>query len=178
MTEVVATEEGWVARVDRFWNRRLRCGHCGGETRMTRGRRRERRWKDLSLRDKAFWIVYRPFRVFCPRCGLRVEKVPWARRWERVTQALAQAIALLGKKLSLKEVADDCGLGWKVVATVVKRVVEEGLKLRKVKTLHILGKKFGVSPGIHEFILLTHSNRRLSQVREIALMIPPPSSTI
>ncbi len=76
---------------------------------------------------------------FCFRCGLRVERVPWAGKWERVTQALAQAIALLAKKLSLKEVAEHFELDWKVVATVVKRVVQEGLKLRRVKTLHILG---------------------------------------
>jgi transposase len=160
VTEVVETEEGWVARVDRFGNRRLRCGHCGGETRMTRGRRRERRWKDLSLRDKAFWIVYRPFRVFCPRCGLRVEKVPWARRWERVTQALAQAIALLAKKLSFKEVAEYFGLDWKVVATVVKRVVEEGLKLRKVKTLHILGIDEVSRKKGHRYLTLVYDLKR------------------
>ena len=160
VTEVVETEEGWVARVDRFGNRRLRCGHCGGETRMTRGRRRERRWKDLSLRDKAFWIVYRPFRVFCPRCGLRVEKVPWARRWERVTQTLAQAIALLAKKLSFKEVAEYFGLDWKVVATVVKRVVEEGLKLRKVKTLHILGIDEVSRKKGHRYLTLVYDLKR------------------
>ena len=99
---------------------------------MTRGRREERRWRSLSTRDKAFRIVYPPFRVLCPRCGLRVEGVPWARRWERVTQALTQAVALLVKKLSFKEVAEYFGLDWKVVVVVVKRVVEEGLKLRKV----------------------------------------------
>ena len=80
VTEVMETEEGWVARVDRLGNRRLKCGHCRGEVKMTRGRRPERSWRDLSIRDKAFWIVYRPFRVLCPRCGLRVEGVPWARR--------------------------------------------------------------------------------------------------
>jgi hypothetical protein len=68
-----------------------------------------------------------------------VEGVPWAKRWERVTHALAQAMALLAKKLSFKEVAEYFELDWKVIATVVKRVVEEGLKLRKVKALHILG---------------------------------------
>ncbi len=65
--------------------------------------------------------------------------MPWARKWERVIQALAQAVALLAKKLSFKEVAEYFRLDWKVLATVIKRVVEEGLKLRKTKTLHILG---------------------------------------
>ena len=53
VTEVVETEEGWVARVDRMGNRHLRCGHCRGETKVTRGRRPERRWRDLSIRDKS-----------------------------------------------------------------------------------------------------------------------------
>ncbi len=91
------------------------------------------------MRDKSFWIVYPPFRVFCPRCGLRAERVPSAGKWKRGTQTLAQAIALLAKKLSCKEVAEHFELDWKLVATVVKRVVQEGLKLRRVKTLHILG---------------------------------------
>jgi ribosomal protein S27AE len=99
VTEVVETEEGWVARVDRLGNRRLRCGKCRGEVKITRGRRPERRWRDLSIRDKAFWIVYRPFRVFCPRCGLRVEGVPWAKRWERVTYALVLVLMKLTPKI-------------------------------------------------------------------------------
>ena len=103
VTEVVGTEEGWVAQVDRLGNRRLKCGPCRAEVKMTRGRGGERRWRDLSIQDKALWIVYRSFQVFCPRCGWRVKGVPWAKRWERVTQALAQAVALLAKKLSFKE---------------------------------------------------------------------------
>lgn len=160
VTEVIETEEGWVARVDRLGNRRLRCGHCGGETSLTRGRRPERRSGDLSLRDKPFWILYRPFRVFCPRCGLRVEKVPWARRWERVTQALAQALALLAKKLSFKEVAQYFGLDWKGVATVVKRRVEEGLKWRKLKTLHILGIDEVSRKRGHRYLTLVYDLER------------------
>lgn len=54
VTEVFETEEGWMARVDRLGNHRLKCGHCGGETNLTRGRRPERRSGDLSLRDKPF----------------------------------------------------------------------------------------------------------------------------
>lgn len=160
VTEMVETEEGWVARIDRLGNRRLRCGECGGEVKGTRGRRSERRWKDLSIRDQTFWIVYRPFRVFCRRCGLRVERVPWARKWERVTLALAHAVALLAKKLSLKEVAEHFGLDWKVVATVVKRVVSEGLKLRKLKTLHVLGIDEVSRKKGHRYLTLVYDLER------------------
>ena len=144
-----------MARVDRLGNRRLRCGQCGAEVRMTRGRRPERKRRDLSIRDKMFWIVYRPFRAFCPRCGLRVERVPWAKKWERITQALAQAVALLAKKLSFKEVAEYFRLDWKRVAGVAKRVVEEGLKRRKVKALHTLGiDEVSRKKGHHDLTLV------------------------
>jgi transposase len=86
--------------------------------------------------------------------------VPWARRWERVTQALAQAVALLAKKLSFKEVAEYFGLDWKVVAAVVKRVVEEGLKLRKVKTLHILGIDEVSRKKGHRYLTLVYDLER------------------
>jgi transposase len=89
-----------------------------------------------------------------------VEGVPWARRWERVTQALAQAVALLAKKLSFKEVAEYFRLDWKVVATVVKRVVEEGLRLRKVKTLHTLGIDEVSRKKGHRYLTLVYDLER------------------
>jgi len=160
VTEVIETEQGWVARVERLGNRRLRCGECRGEVKGTRGRRSERRWRDLSIRDQTFWIVYRPFRVLCRRCGLRVERVPWARKWERVTLALAHAVALLAKKLSFKEVAEYFRLDWKVVATVVKRVVSEGLKMRKLKPLHILGIDEVSRKKGHRYVTLVYDLER------------------
>ena len=38
-------------------------------------------------------LRYRPRRVGCPRCGVRVEAFAWAEPWVRVTLALAQAVA-------------------------------------------------------------------------------------
>jgi transposase len=160
VAEVVETEEGWLAHIERLGNRRLRCSQCNLEVKKNRGRLRQRRWKDLSLREKPFWIVYQPFRVMCPRCGLRVERVPWAKRWARVTQALAQAVALLAKKLSYKEVAEYFRLDWKVVATIVKRAVEEGLKLRKLKTLHLLGIDEVSRKKGHHYLTLVYDLQR------------------
>lgn len=86
--------------------------------------------------------------------------MPWARRWERVTQALAQAVALLAKRLSFKEVAQSFGLDWKVVASVVKRVVEEGLKLRKIQTLHLLGIDEVSRKKGHRYLTLVYDPKR------------------
>ena len=160
VTEIVQTKEGWVARVERLGNRRLKCSSCGLEVKKTRGRLRQRSWKDLSLRKEPFWITYQPFRVLCPRCGLRVEKVSWAKRWARVTHALAHAVALMAKKLSFKEVAQHFQLDWKVVATIVKRVVEEGLKERRLKPLHVLGIDEVSRKKGHQYLTLVYDLER------------------
>jgi transposase len=120
-----------VAEIERIGRRRLRCSGCDQASRHTAGQRPPRRWRDLRLRDQPLVLVYRPYRVRCPRCGVRVERVPWAPRWARVTIALARAVALLARKLSWAEVAAHFTLDWKTVAAIVREAVATGLKLRR-----------------------------------------------
>ena len=138
--EMQETADKLVAVVERFGQRRLRCGRCGREVQHTHGRApRAREWRDLRVRDKPLVIVYRPFRVVCPDCGVHVEKIPWAGPRQRVTHSLALVVAALAKKLSWAEVAEHFGLNWKTVAAVVKRAVKCGLVRRRWKPLHVIG---------------------------------------
>ncbi len=131
---------GLEVQVERLDRRPLRCGECGLKVTHTRGRcLRERRWRDLSMRTDPLWLLYRPWRVECPLCGIRVERVPWAPRFSRVTTALATAVALLAKKLSWKEVAEYFQLNWKTVASILRWVVQYGLQHRRLTPLHVLG---------------------------------------
>ena len=83
----------WLERGGRRW---LRCGACGQPTaRVAATRRPVRRWQDLAMREHHVSLMYAPYRVWCRRCGLRVERVPWADPWQRVTHALARAVATL-----------------------------------------------------------------------------------
>ncbi len=132
-------EDVIVAEIERIKQRRLRCSGCGGEVKHTAGRRPLRRWRDLRLRDRPLVLASQPYRVRCPRCGGRVERVPWAARWARVTTALARAVALLARKLSWAEVAAHFGLDWKTVAAIVREAAVAGLKLRRWRPLHVLG---------------------------------------
>ena len=141
---VVQVEEqpdgGLVAHVERLPGRRLCCGECGRPVSRVAGTRRpERRWQDLALRDQPLWLVYAPHRVWCPTCGLRVERVPWAEKWQRVTQALARAVATLARKLDWTSVAAHFRLNWKTVASVVEAVVLWGLAHRRWVPLHQMG---------------------------------------
>ena len=129
-----------IVHLDRLGHRRLRCGVCGLEaTRLAPTRRPPRRWRDLAMREHLVELVYAPYRVWCQRCGLRVEHVPWAGPWQRVTHALARAVAELARVLDWTSVAAHFRLNWKTVAAVVEGAVLWGLDHRRWHPLHLLG---------------------------------------
>jgi transposase len=66
----------------------------------------------------------------------------------------------MAKKLSFKEVADYFRLNWKVVAQIVHRTVEEGLKGRKRKPLHILGIDEVSRKKGHQYLTLVYDLER------------------
>lgn len=128
-----------VAAVERFPGRAVVCSGCGRRGSRVHSRRPERQWRDLRVREQELVLVYAPVRVRCRRCGVRVEAVPWADRWQRITKALGLALARLARMLSWKETAGHYGVDWKTVAAAVKTAVQRGLQLRRWKPLHVLG---------------------------------------
>lgn len=68
------------------------------------------------MREHVVELVYAPYRVWYRHCGLRVERIPWAEKWQRVTHAL-----------------------FRIVATVVEGAVLWGLQHYLWRLLHRLG---------------------------------------
>jgi len=119
VTKVKEAGECMLVHIDRLGKRLLRCGVCRQRCLKVHDIRKEREWRDLSLRKVTLKLRYRPRRVDCPRCGVRVEDFPWAEPWARVTTALFNAVALLARELSWQGTARQYGLNWKSVATIV-----------------------------------------------------------
>ena len=139
VTKVEETERYMIVHIDRLGGRMLRCGVCRQRCRNVHSVRKAREWRDLSMRKLPLKLRYRPRRVECPRCGLRVEDFPWAEPWARVTTALSNAVARLARELSWQGSARQYGLNWKSVATIVKRAVQYGLRHRKRPPVHVIG---------------------------------------
>ncbi len=139
VTHVEETDEHMLVGIDRLGKRLLRCGVCGQRCREVHDIRGAREWRDLSMRKLPLILRYRPRRVGCPRCGVRVEEFPWAEPWARVTTALSNAVAVLARELSWQSTAREYGLNWKSVATIVKRTVQYGLKHRARPPVHVIG---------------------------------------
>ena len=139
VTKVEETERHMIVHINRLGRRLLRCGVCRQRCRKVHSVRKAREWRDLSMRKLPLKLRYRPRRVECPRCGLRVEDFPWAEPWARVTTALSNAVARLARELSWQGTARQYGLNWKSVATIVKRAVQYGLRHRKRPPVHVIG---------------------------------------
>ena len=139
VTKVETSEDRMIISIDRLGNRLLRCGVCRKRCRQVHSVRKEREWRDLSMRRMPLILRYQPHRVKCPRCGVRVEEFPWAEPWARVTRALANAVASLARELSWQGTARQYTLNWKTVAGIVQRVVRYGLRNRKRPPVHVIG---------------------------------------
>jgi transposase len=137
--QVEETEKFMVVHIDRLGGRLLRCGVCRQRCRKVHGVRKQREWRDLSMRKLPLKLRYRPRRVECPRCGVRVEDFPWAEPWARVTTALSNAVAVLARELSWQGTARQYALNWKTVATIVKRAVDYGRRHQKRPPVHVIG---------------------------------------
>ena len=139
VTKVEETDDCMLVHIDRLGKRLLRCGVCRHRCMEVHDIRREREWRDLSMRKLPLKLRYRRRRVECPRCGVRVEDFPWAEAWARVTTALSNAVAVLARELSWQGTAREYRLNWKSVATIVKRAVQYGLKHRVRPPVHAIG---------------------------------------
>jgi transposase len=139
VTKVEESERFMVVHIDRLGSRLLRCGLCRQRCGKVHSMQKPRVWRDLSMRKLPLKLRYRPRRVECPRCGVRVEDFPWAEPWARVTTALSNAVARLARELSWQGTARQYGLNWKSVATIVKRAVQYGLKHRTRLPVHVIG---------------------------------------
>jgi transposase len=139
VTKVETTEDRMMVDIDRIGKRLLRCGVCRRRCLRVHSVSKERQWQDLSMRKVRLILRYRPRRVECPRCGVRVEDFSWADPWARVTRALGHAVAMLGRALSWQGTARHYGLNWKTVAGIVKRAVRYGLRHRKRPPVHVIG---------------------------------------
>ena len=72
-------------------------------------------------------FLYAMRRVSCPRCGVRVEALPWATGKHRLTDAYAWFLAGWAKRLSWQEVAAAFPTSWDTVYRAVRMAVDWGL---------------------------------------------------
>jgi transposase len=85
------------------------------------------------------FFAYAMRRVDCPRCGVKVEKVPWAQGKSPTTTTYAWFLARWAKLLSWKQVATTFHTTWDTVYRAVQLAVTWGLEHRDLTGIRSLG---------------------------------------
>ncbi len=83
----------------------------------------ERRFEFIPLWGIVVFFFYAMRRVKCPRCGVKVETVPWATGKSSLTKAYAYFLAAWAKRMSWNEVARAFRTSWESVFRSVEMVV-------------------------------------------------------
>jgi len=99
----------------------------------------ERRFEFVPLWQIAVFFVYAMRRVHCRRCGVTVERVPWARGKSRLTTTYRWFLAHWAKRLAWSEVACIFHTTWRNVFESVKLAVFWGLGHRDMETIEAIG---------------------------------------
>ena len=115
------------------------CGNCGGAAPGYDQPERVRRWQFISLWTMQIYFLYGRRRVQCARCGVRMERMPWASGKMQVCDALRIYLAQWARLLSWQEVAARFQVQWHDVYGSVKWVVRYGLRHRDLSGIRAMG---------------------------------------
>ncbi len=85
-----------------------------------------RRFEFVPLWGIIVFFLYQMRRVDCPRCGVKVEEVPWADGKRRITKTYGWFLARWAKRLSWIDVARIFKTSWDTVFRSVEMAVEWG----------------------------------------------------
>jgi transposase len=119
-------------------NSRPTCSGCGrqgpGYDRLPM-----RRFEFIPLGGIAVFFLYAMRRVDCPRCGITVERVPWADGKNHRTTTYQWFLARWSKRLSWRGVAQVFHTTWENVFRSVRMAVPWGLKHRDLSGIEAIG---------------------------------------
>lgn len=111
------------------------CGRAGpGYDRLP-----ARHFEFVPLWGMPVYLRYEPRRVACPRCGIKVEKMPWADGKHHLTHAYAWFLARWAKRLSWKEVAEVFHTSWDNVFRSVEMAVAWGREHMDLSGIEAIG---------------------------------------
>ena len=105
------------------------CGQAGpGYDRLP-----QRRYEFVPLWALQVFLLYAPRRVDCPRCGVKVERLPWADGKSPLTKSYQWFLASWAKLLAWQQVAERFRTSWQSVYRAVQMAVSWGLAHRNLE---------------------------------------------
>ncbi|MBC8553145.1 MAG: ISL3 family transposase [Candidatus Brocadiales bacterium] len=114
------------------------CCRCK-KTAPTYDHLKERYFRFIPLWGYIVLLTCKPRRVSCPKHGVTVEHIPWAKGKSPICEPFRMFLSHWAKYLSWQEVARQFRVSWKNVFESVEHVVEYGLKSRNMDNINTIG---------------------------------------
>lgn len=120
--------------------------------------------RDLPILEARTLLSVPRRRVACPRCGPKLERLPWLDRHARVTRRLGDSVVRLCAVLPIKHVAAFFGLHWDAVKALDKAALSRRLDPVDLSGVEVLAMdEFAIQRG-HRYatvIIEPHTRRVL-----------------
>lgn len=119
-------------------------------------------YKEQTVQHLLWWsyptyLRFTKYRVECPRCGKKVEKLNWAKWYGRVTNALTSLVGELCKVMTVEAVALLLYLHRGTVKELDKRAIKEAQEKRSLDGITALGvDEMSVGKG-HQYWHMVHA---------------------
>jgi transposase len=122
---VTLGEAGVIVAARPSWRERGRCGVCRRRCPGYDAGEGRRRWRALDLGTAFVFLEADAPRVACPRHGVLVAAVPWARHGARFTRSFEDQVCWLAVHCSKTAVAELMRIAWRSVGAILERVSSE-----------------------------------------------------
>ena len=134
--EAAKTLRLWVRR--KRGNRKLVCSGCGRKL-ETAYDAKEREVRDLPCMEFRTTVSVEVYRVWCPDCGLKVEKVPQLPSKAPFSKRFEDAVGVACESAAARRVARQFRLAESTVRAIDLRYLERWAAARRKPALHELG---------------------------------------
>ena len=134
--EAAKTLRLWVRR--KRGNRKLVCSGCGRKL-ETAYDAKERDVRDLPCMEFRTTVIVEVYRVWCPDCGLKVEKVPQLPSKAPFSKRFEDAVGVACESAAARRVARQFRLAESTVRAIDLRYLERWAAARRKPALHELG---------------------------------------
>ena len=134
--EAAKTLRLWVRR--KQGNRKLICSGCGRKFSDAHDGR-EREVRDLPWGEYRTTVIIEVYRVCCPQCGVRVEKVPQLPSKAPFSKRFEEAVGLVCESASVRQVARQFRLAASTVRAIDLRYLQRWSATRRKDRLAEMG---------------------------------------
>ncbi len=128
---------------------------------------RQRCWRHLDLAGMRVVLRYKLRRVDCPRCGVRIELVPWAEPDSWFTRDFEEHTAYLAQTTDKTTVVTTMRVAWRTVGEIARRVVDRVQRADPLDGLKQIGVDELSYRRHHEYItvVIDHVAKRVVWAR-------------